>query len=114
MTVIEDVGYVVNWLNITGQSGFAQRVNELIERHEKLINFVESLGEVHGENYLTFNNHVCNVVDKTNDIRLSLSSSLPMHEPMVTCQETGNVFVMNWEGIARLAIRFGVDLEKKT
>ena len=71
--------------------------------------FILSLGNILSENETLFRQRDMGTAkDEKNGITLELISSEMMRLPAVRCKETGRTYMLNWEGICRLAVRCGV------
>lgn len=71
--------------------------------------FMGSIGEILSENQtLFFHRDMGNAKDEKNGVTLQLISTEMTRLPAVKCKETGKTYMLNWEGICRLAVRCGV------
>lgn len=71
--------------------------------------FMQILGEVLlPPTIIGFHTDIGIAKDEVNGITLRMSSTEGTRIPFITCIETQKQYMMNWEGICRLAIRAGV------
>jgi len=78
-------------------------------KNREIKGFLISLGEVLPPNRIVgLHTAMGEAKDELNGITLQMSSTEFTRLPVITCNETKKQYVMNWEGICRLAIRSGV------
>lgn len=86
---------------------------EAIKKHrEFMCSMGRFLGGGGGSDFLAFCTEVGTINDEKNGFSFVLLATLN-GTPAIACKETGRTFVFLWEGLARLAVRCGVALDKK-